>query len=82
MHVNPADRLHHLRYAARERWRDEQVHVIGDEDIDVDRDAAIARGACEAITEEHYIITSAEIRLAIVTALDDMQRQVGDKKAR
>jgi hypothetical protein len=43
----------------------------------MDRDAVVAGGAHEALPIERQIIAPTENRRAIVTTLNDVQRQVG-----
>src|SRR6266567_1818948 len=80
--VDPAERLHEFRHAGGHLRCGQQVHVIGHEYIGMKCDAVLAQAACEAGPKEDRVGARDEDRLAIVTALDDVERQLGDEEAR
>jgi len=55
------------------------ISSSGIDDVGMDRDAVVARGACEAGTVEPHVDISTEDRLAIVTAPAGVQRQLWDE---
>ena len=81
-HVTPADRLHHARRCAGLGRRREQMHMIGHQDVGVQRATVLAGCFGEFLKVVAVVGIRCETRLPVDTALNDVQRDAGQVEAR
>ena len=72
--IATAQRLHHARYAVGASGRDQQVDVVGHQNIGVERAIVRQQRIGEHRQEEPPVGVLEENHLPVVTALDDMVR--------
>ncbi len=72
--IAPAERLHHLTDPGHGGWCQQQMDVVGHQDIGMYRNMIFSGGFAEALQVEVVIVISVETRLAIIATLDDVLR--------
>ena len=79
--VLTADVLHHAAQGLMRLGRDEQVHMVGHQDIGMDLAAPAAGGLGEPPEIGPVVVVGEKDGLAVVTALDDVGGDAGKEEA-
>lgn len=77
-HVASSQRLHHPGYLARRLRRDQQVHVVGHQDIGVDDTVLLQCGLAQVGQVTSVVGFGKEAGQAIIAALDDVPGDPGE----
>ena len=76
-HVTTAGGLHQARNALDVARRDQQMHVVGHEDVSMDGTAVTTARLEERVVQIRVVVVREEDGSAVVATLDEVQRHVG-----
>jgi hypothetical protein len=76
--IAPAERLHGARQAVLALRRHQQVHVVGHQHIGVHAAAIRVLRRREPVPVKRVVVLGEKDRAAVVAALDDVQRLIGE----
>ncbi len=82
LHIALAQVLHQQRSAVGFLRREQQVHMVGHQHVGVDRAAELRCILGQTLQVKYVVFVGEEAGVAVVTALDQVQRNTGKRNAR